>query len=214
MTARFGNEDSQSVAAFSITEDLGPNVSISLFLRARRRSGLLLLLANSSSPILYMRLEAGRVKVQLHDSESLTASKEVHDGEVHFVNMEVGDSRMSLYVAGQKEGDVEVGGVSIQAGDIVYVGGLEEGSVTSEFGGYFKGCIQDLRISGRRLQFFGLDTSVTSFPPELMENVTAGCSGDDMCSVSINEHIGRRLNTNLRRFSTTEALQAKQSQSR
>lgn len=185
------------MAVFSITEELGPNVSISLFLRARRRSGLLLLLANSSSPILHMWLEAGRVKVQLHDSESLMTSKEVHDGEVHFVSVEVVDTRMSLYVAGQKEGDMEVGSVSIQAGDVVYVGGLEERSVTSEFGGYFKGCIQDLRISGRRLQFFGLDTSVRSFPPELMENVTAGCSGDDMCSVSINDHMCRHFATYL-----------------
>uniref|UniRef100_A0A3Q3A4Q5 Crumbs cell polarity complex component 1 n=1 Tax=Kryptolebias marmoratus TaxID=37003 RepID=A0A3Q3A4Q5_KRYMA len=182
VTARFGNEDSQSVTAFSITEDLGLNFSISLFLRARRHSGLLLMLANSSSPILHMRLEAGKVKVQLHGSESLTASRQVHDGEVHFVNVEVVETRMSLYVAGQKEGDVEVGSVSIQAGDVVYVGGLLERSITSELGGYFKGCIQDLRISDRRLQFFGLDTSVRSFPLELMENVTTGCSGDDMCS--------------------------------
>lgn len=184
VTARFGNEDSQSVAVFSITENLGHNISLSLFLRTRRPGGLLLLLTNSNTPVLRMWLEAGRVNVQLHNSENLTASKEVHDGEIHFVNVEVVETRMSLYVAGQKEGDVEVGRVSVQAGDVIFVGGLQEWGVTAELGGYFKGCIQDLRVNDRRLQFFVVDPSLSAFPVELMENVTAGCSGDDICNVS------------------------------
>lgn len=184
MTARFGNEDSQSYAAFTITEDLGHNLSISLFLRTRRRYGLLLVLANSSSQYLHMWLEDGRVTVQLNNLESLRAESAIDDGEVHFVNVEVTEDRMELYVAAQKQGDVEVRTVSVQAGDTVYVGGLLESRTTSVFGGYFKGCIQDLRINDRRMQFFGLDTSVSSFPLEVMENVTAGCSGDNTCSVS------------------------------
>ncbi|KAM6922069.1 protein crumbs homolog 1 [Xenentodon cancila] len=182
VTARFGNEDSHSYAAFTITEDLGQNLSISLFLRTRRHDGLLLVLANSSSQYLRMWLEDGRVAVQLHNVESLKAEKALSDGEVHFVSVEMMDSQMTLYVAGQKQGDVEVRTVDAQAGDTVYVGGLLEKKTTSEFGGYFKGCIQDLRISDRRLQFFGLDTSVRSYPLQLMENVTAGCSGDNTCS--------------------------------
>ncbi|MEQ2159536.1 hypothetical protein GOODEAATRI_024051 [Goodea atripinnis] len=170
--------------AFSITDDLAQNLSISLFLRTRRKNGLLLVLANSSSPYLHMWLEAGRVTLRLHNSESLKARRAIHDGEVHFVNVEVLDGQMSLYVAGQKQGDADVRAVDVQAGDRVFVGGLLEKRTTSEFGGFFKGCIQDLRISDRRLQFFGLDTSVRSYPLEFMENVTAGCSGDNICSVS------------------------------
>ncbi|MEQ2203484.1 hypothetical protein XENOCAPTIV_030825 [Xenoophorus captivus] len=181
---RFGNEDSDSLAAFSITDDLAQNLSISLFLRTRRKNGLLLVLANSSSPYLHMWLEAGRVTLRLHNSESLKARRAIHDGEVHFVNVEVLDGQMSLYVAGQKQGDADVRTVDVQAGDGVFVGGLLEKRTTSEFGGFFKGCIQDLRINDRRLQFFGLDTSVRSYPLEFMENVTAGCSGDNTCSVS------------------------------
>ncbi|MED6240645.1 hypothetical protein ATANTOWER_024898, partial [Ataeniobius toweri] len=180
--ARFGNEDSDSLAAFSITNDLAQNLSISLFLRTRRKNGLLLVLANSSSPYLHMWLEAGRVTLRLHNSESLKARRAIHDGEVHFVNVEVLDGQMSLYVAGQKQGDADVRTVDVQAGDGVFVGGLLEKRTTSEFGGFFKGCIQDLRISDRRLQFFGLDTLVRSYPLEFMENVTAGCSGDNACS--------------------------------
>ncbi|XP_049910208.1 protein crumbs homolog 1 isoform X1 [Epinephelus moara] len=179
--ARFGNEDSQSYAAFTVTDHLGHNLSISLFLRTRRPNGLLLALAsNSSSPYLHMWLEDGRVAVQLDNSESLKAESAIDDGEVHFVSVEVAEGRMALYVAAQEQGDVEVGTVDVQAGDTVYVGSLLD--TASEFGGYFKGCIQDLRINDRRLQFFGTDTLVKYYPLMFMENVTAGCSGDDACS--------------------------------
>lgn len=184
VTARFGNEDSQSYAAFSVTDDLGHNISISLFLRTRRHNGLLLVLANSSSQYLHMWLEDGKVTVQLNNFDSLKAENAINDGEVHFVSVEMVNDRMALYVAAQKQGDVEIRTVNIQAGDTLYVGGLLESRMTSVFGGYFKGCIQDLRVNDRRLQFFGLDTSVSSYPLELMENVTAGCSGDNTCSVS------------------------------
>ncbi|XP_078025025.1 protein crumbs homolog 1 isoform X2 [Epinephelus lanceolatus] len=179
--ARFGNEDSQSYAAFTVTDHLGHNLSISLFLRTRRPNGLLLALAsNSSSPYLHMWLEDGRVAVQLDNSESLKAESAIDDGEVHFVSVEVVEGRMALYVAAQEQGDVEVRTVDVQAGDTVYVGSLLD--TASEFGGYFKGCIQDLRINDRRLQFFGTDTLVKYYPLVFMENVTAGCSGDDACS--------------------------------
>lgn len=184
VTARFGSEDSRSYAAFTVTDDLGHDLSVSLFLRTRRQSGLLLALANSSSQYLHMWLEDGRVTVQHDDFDSVKAASAVDDGEVHFVSVEMAEGRVALYVGAQNQGEVEVGEVAVQAGDTVYVGGLLGRRTTAVFGGYFKGCIQDLRINGRRLQFFGLDTSVRSFPLELLENVTAGCSGDNACSVS------------------------------
>ncbi|XP_023261795.1 protein crumbs homolog 1 isoform X1 [Seriola lalandi dorsalis] len=183
VTARFGNEDSHSYAAFTVTDDLGHDLHISLFLRTRRRNGLLLVLANSSSQYLHMWLEDGRVTVQLNNNfETLRGVSAVNDGEVHFVSVEVAEDHMALYIAAQKQGDVEIRTVDVQAGDTVYVGGLLESKTTSVFGGYFKGCIQDLRISDTRLQFFGLDTSVRTYPLEFMENVTSGCSGDNACS--------------------------------
>uniref|UniRef100_A0A3Q3GYU5 Crumbs cell polarity complex component 1 n=1 Tax=Labrus bergylta TaxID=56723 RepID=A0A3Q3GYU5_9LABR len=174
VTARFGNEDSQSYAAFTITDDLSHNLSVSLFVRTRRHNGLLLALANSSSQYLHMWLEDGRVTVQLDNFESLKAEGAIDDGEVHFVRVEMEKDRITLYVAAEKQGHVEGRTVKVQAGDTVYVGGLLESRTTSVFGGYFKGCIQDLRINDRRLQFFWLDTSVKAFPLELMVNVTSG----------------------------------------
>ncbi|XP_068174900.1 protein crumbs homolog 1 [Antennarius striatus] len=179
--ARFGSEDSQSYAVFSITEDLGERFSISLFLRTRRHNGLLLAVTNSSIQYLHMWLEDGKVTLQLHDHESLKTGSAIDDGEVHFVSVEVEEDRMRLFLAAQEQGRVEVRDFGVRAGDTMLVGGLLGRRMTSVFGGYFKGCIQDLRINDRRLQFFGLDASVRSYPLELMENVTAGCSGDDAC---------------------------------
>lgn len=185
MTARFGNEDAYSFAVFTVTDDLVNNFSISFFLRTRRSGGLLLVLANSSNAYLHVWLEGGKVSVQLDKYESLKSADAIDDGEAHFVSVEVAvDGLIVLYVGTQEQGRVEVRPVSVQAGDTVYVGGLLEARDTAAFGGYFKGCVQDLRISDRRLQFFGLDTTVRSYPLEIMENVTVGCSGDNICSVS------------------------------
>lgn len=185
VTARFGNEDAYSFAAFTVTDDLVDNFSISFFLRTRRSGGVLLVLANSSNAYLHVWLEGGKVSVQLDKYESLKSADAIDDGEAHFVSVEVAvDGLIVLHVGTQEQGHVEVRPVSVQAGDTVYVGGLLEARETAAFGGYFKGCVQDLRISDRRLQFFGLDTTVRSYPLEIMENVTVGCSGDNLCSVS------------------------------
>ncbi|XP_036970789.1 protein crumbs homolog 1 isoform X3 [Acanthopagrus latus] len=183
VTARFGNEDSPSYAAFTVTDDLGHDLSISLFLRTRRDSGLLLALADGSGQqYLHMWLEDGKVTVQLHNAESLKAESAINDGEVHFVSVAMVKDRITLYVQTQRQIEEEVRTVAVQAGDTVFVGGLLGSRKTSIFGGYFKGCIQDLRVNDRRLQFFGLDASVRAYPLEVMENVTAGCSGDNACS--------------------------------
>uniref|UniRef100_A0AAQ4S401 Crumbs cell polarity complex component 1 n=1 Tax=Gasterosteus aculeatus aculeatus TaxID=481459 RepID=A0AAQ4S401_GASAC len=184
VAARFGNEDSHGYAAFTVIDDLDEDFSISLFLRTRRPRGLLLALANSSSQYLHVWLEGGKVTVRLNNFESLKTDSVIDDGEVHFVSVDVLEGRMSLHVAAQKQADVEVQTVNVRAGDTVYVGGLLESWTTSVFGGYFKGCIQDLRVNDRRLQFFGLDASVRSYPLERMENLTTGCSGDNACGTN------------------------------
>ncbi|XP_077463009.1 protein crumbs homolog 1 isoform X1 [Stigmatopora argus] len=181
VTARFGSEDSLSYAAFNVTDDSGQDLSISLFLRTRKPGGLLLAVGNSSWQFLHVWLDNGVVTAQFRDFESLTGESAVNNGEVHFVNVEVSNGRMTLNVAAQKQAEIEVSTDGVLAGDTVYVGGLLESDSTALYGGHFKGCIQDLQINERRLQFFGLDSSMRTFPLEVMENVTAGCSGDNTC---------------------------------
>ncbi|KAJ7986237.1 hypothetical protein DPEC_G00337870 [Dallia pectoralis] len=178
-SARFGKDDSQSYAVFTITDDPGSDITISFFLRTRYHTGILLMLANSTSQYLCLWLDEGQIKVLLHNLEKLTSERVVNDGEIHLVTVVVDGGRMVLYVANQMQGSVEVRFIDIQVGDVLYVGGLVEPKASAEFGGHFKGCIQDLRINDKRLQFFRLDS--TSYLLENMSNVTVGCTGDDSC---------------------------------
>uniref|UniRef100_H3CXT7 Crumbs cell polarity complex component 1 n=1 Tax=Tetraodon nigroviridis TaxID=99883 RepID=H3CXT7_TETNG len=181
VTARFGSEDAHSYAAFAVSEDLGPDLSVSFFLRTRRPGGFILALGNGSSQYLRLWLEDGGLAAQLHRLEILKSRSPVDDGTVHFVSLEVEAGRLRLRVADEVQGEVEAGGVAVEAGHGVSVGELAAGGGTSVFGGSLKGCIQDLRVNDRRLQFFPLDSWVESYPLRLMENVRAGCSGDDGC---------------------------------
>uniref|UniRef100_A0A8C6T4S2 Crumbs cell polarity complex component 1 n=1 Tax=Neogobius melanostomus TaxID=47308 RepID=A0A8C6T4S2_9GOBI len=180
--ARFGNEDAQSYAAFTISDNITDHLSLSLFLRTRRSNCLLLAVPSNNTLSLTVWLEDGRVQVQLHSSDVIKSARAVDDGEVHFVSLELAGGRMTLYIQGERQGHVDVSEIMIQAGDSVLVGGLAERGETAAFGGYLKGCVQDLRINEERLQFFGLDTSVRSYPLVQLDNVTAGCSGDNKCS--------------------------------
>lgn len=166
-------------------QDLDQDLSVSLFLRTRRQDGLILALTNGSSHFLHLWLEDGKVTVQLDSWESLRSEVAVDDGLVHFVSVGVAEKRLTLRVGDQKQGDMEVGSAAVHAGDAVHVGGLPLSRATSVFGGYFKGCMQDVRINDRRLQFFGMDSSVRPLLPKLLENVTAGCTGDNVCRVSV-----------------------------
>lgn len=184
VAARFGTEDAPSYAAFAVSEHLGRDFSISLFLRTRRLQGLVLALGNGSSQYLHVWLEDGRVAVQPHGLQILKSKSPVSDGRVHFVSVEAEAGRMRLLLAAENQGEVEAGGVAVEAGHSVHVGGLAAGGMTSGFGGYLKGCIQDLRVNDRRLQIFPPDSSGKSYPLRLVENVTAGCSEDSGCRVS------------------------------
>lgn len=180
VTARFGNDDAQSFAAFTVSDDVTEPLSLSLFLRTRSRRCLLLAVSGNSS--LVLRLEEGRLLVQLRGVTSVSSTRPINDGEAHFVLLELSQGRLRLRVQGEERGRADVGAVPIRAGDQVFVGGLAEAEATAAFGGYLKGCVQDLRINDRRLQFFGLDASVSSYPLRRLENVSEGCSGDDTCS--------------------------------
>ncbi|XP_033051905.1 protein crumbs homolog 1 isoform X3 [Trachypithecus francoisi] len=68
----------------------------------------------------------------------------------------------------------------IQKGDVIYIGGLPDKQETELNGGYFKGCIQDVRLNNQNLEFFPNSTNDASLNPVLV-NVTQGCPGDNSC---------------------------------
>ncbi|XP_064847924.1 protein crumbs homolog 1-like [Oncorhynchus masou masou] len=183
ITAKFGNEDVASYAVFSLDDPLGSGtITISMFVRTRRPSGLLLVLANSTSQYLRLWLDDGRVKVQVNNFECLAGSKVVSDGHFHLVTVQLEGDSVTLFQSAQSHGTIPIRPVVVQPGDLVYVGGLSDQRASASFGGYLKGCVQDLRINNKRLQFFPIGTLVASYGVEELVNVTQGCISDNVCS--------------------------------
>lgn len=184
ITARFGNKDLESYALFSLDEDPGDTVTISMFIRTRQSSGLLLILANSTSQYLRLWLEKGRVKVQINNFETLTGRGVVSDGHFHLVSVKLEATEAFLFQSAQSQGSMHVRPTQAHPGDLVFVGGLPNSRASASFGGYFKGCVQDLRMNSKRLQFYPIATPVESYSPEKLINVAQGCSSDNACAVS------------------------------
>uniref|UniRef100_A0A674MXW7 Protein crumbs homolog 1-like n=1 Tax=Takifugu rubripes TaxID=31033 RepID=A0A674MXW7_TAKRU len=184
ITARFGNKSLESYALFSLDDDPGDAATVSMFIRTRQPSGLLLILANSTSQYLRLWLEEGRVKVQVNTFETFVGRGLVSDGHFHLVSLRLDATEAVLFQAAQNQGSLQIRPIQAQSGDQVFVGGLPDSRATAVFGGYFKGCFQDLRINSKRLQFFPMAAPVDSHRLERLSSVARGCSGDDACAVN------------------------------
>lgn len=185
ITARFGNKGEESYASFSLDDDPGDTATVSMFIRTRRPSGLLLVLANSTSQYLRVWLEEGRVKVQVHTFETFMGRGLVSDGHFHLLSLRLEPADCFLFLSAQSQGSLRIRPIQAQSGDQVFVGGLPDSRASATFGGYFKGCVQDLRINSKRLQFFPIAPPVESYRLERLASVGQGCSGDNACAVSL-----------------------------
>ncbi|XP_042370547.1 protein crumbs homolog 1-like, partial [Plectropomus leopardus] len=183
ITARFGSKDLDSYALFSLDSDPGDTVTISMFIRTRQSRGLLLILANSTSQYLRLWLEEGRVRVQVNNFETLVGRSAVNDGHFHLVTVRLEGTTATLFQSAQNQGSMSVRPIQAHPGDLVYIGGLPDSRASASFGGYFKGCVQDLRINSKRLQFYRIAAPVESYSLDHLSNVAQGCSSDDACAV-------------------------------
>ncbi|XP_030630629.1 protein crumbs homolog 1-like [Chanos chanos] len=180
--ARFGNEDSESYAVFMVDDDPGDSVILSMFVRTRRPQGLLLVLANSTSQYLRLWLVGGKVRVQINNFESLSGQERIDDGHFHLVTVKTEQGKLTLFQSSKPQGIVSIRNVAIQPGDVVYAGGLPDRRASLAFGGYFKGCIQDLRMGSTHLQFYPIVAAVKSYNLQTLAKVTPGCTSDNSCS--------------------------------
>ncbi|KAB5559433.1 hypothetical protein PHYPO_G00029070 [Pangasianodon hypophthalmus] len=181
--ARFGQEDSLSYAVFPVNNELDlVSFTLSMFLHTHRKSGLLLAVTNRTSQYLNVWLEQGRLTVQIHSSQTVACENVVSDGYLHLVGISITEGQISLLESDTVCASVEASQIYIRTGDKIYVGGMEDADVSARFGGYFKGCIQDLRLNNWRLQFFPFSVPVTFSSPERLVNVLEGCVGDELCA--------------------------------
>ncbi|XP_075340384.1 protein crumbs homolog 1-like [Odontesthes bonariensis] len=184
ITARFGNKDLESYAVFSLDDNPGDTTIVSMFIRTRQSSGLLFILANSTSQYLRLWLEKGKVKVQVNNFETLVGQNVVSDGHFHLVTVKLEGTAASLYQSAQSQGSMTIRHIQAHPGDLVFVGGLPDPRASASFGGYFKGCVQDLRINSKRLQFYPIATPVESYHLEKLSSVAEGCSSDNACATN------------------------------
>nr|XP_023650447.1 protein crumbs homolog 1 [Paramormyrops kingsleyae] len=181
--ARFGNDNWPSYAVFTVDDNPGPNNVISMFIGTTKHAGLLLVIANSTNQYLRIWLDGGFVQVQANDFEMLHGEQFVSDGNFHLVTVETEEDRMSLFQSGQKHGiTTTIQTLQIRPKDKVHLGGLVDQPASSLFGGYFKGCIQDLRVNSKHLQFYPVGTPISSYTLDTIVNVTRGCTSDNICN--------------------------------
>ncbi|XP_041620775.1 protein crumbs homolog 1 isoform X2 [Vulpes lagopus] len=180
VAGRFGQDDSTGFAAFNLDKSYEENVTISMFVRTHRPSGLLLALENKTYQYIRVWLEHGRLAMLHPGSSKLVAKFVLSDGNVHLISLKIQPNKIELYQSSQNLGFISAPTWKIQKGDVIYIGGLPERSQTEAKGGFFKGCIQDIRFNNQNLEFFPNSISNASHNPILV-NVTQGCSGDNMC---------------------------------
>ncbi|KAG5850627.1 hypothetical protein ANANG_G00084450 [Anguilla anguilla] len=174
--------DSPSYAVFRVDDDPGESVAVSAFVRTRKRAGLLWALSNGSGPYLRAWLEDGRVRVQAgHQEAGLRGEQPVSDGSFHLVSVRLERGQASLEQPG-RAGNGPVGGPAGAARGPGPRRGAGGPAGRGAFGGHFGGCVQDLRLNSRRMQFYPIGTPVDGYSLQRLVGVARGCAGDDYCS--------------------------------
>ncbi|XP_063794586.1 protein crumbs homolog 2 [Pseudophryne corroboree] len=177
----FFRENIPSFANFTISQLIGDTFNVSAFIRTLKPDGLLLQISNGTEDYLTIYLKSGQIHVTMLSGKTLSFKENTSDGQKHPISVSFKDGQV---VVSDNSFEKELGQrlpVSISAADTVLVGGMPPGGNIDQWGGYFKGCLQDLRINGYRLEFFppGYE-AIASFHGSI-SNLTEGCVSDNTC---------------------------------
>uniref|UniRef100_A0AAA9SSD9 Protein crumbs homolog 1 n=1 Tax=Bos taurus TaxID=9913 RepID=A0AAA9SSD9_BOVIN len=189
VAGRFGQDDSPGYAVFHLNKDYEEDLTLSMFVRTRRPTGLLLALENGTYQYLRVWLEHGRLAMLTPGSPKLLVTFVLSDGNVRLVSLKIKPNKIELYESSRNLGFLSAPTWKLQRGDVLYVGGLPDRRETEVSGGFFKGCIQDMRLNNENLEFFPNPTSSAAHNAVLV-NVTEGCPGDNLCEPNPCHHGG------------------------
>ncbi|KAG8515117.1 Protein crumbs-1 [Galemys pyrenaicus] len=114
-----------------------------------------------------------------HGSRAMIVKSILSDGNVHLVSLKIKSNKIELYQSSRNLGFISTSTWKSHRGDVLYIGGLPDRKVTDVHRGFFKGCIQYLRLNNQNLEFFPNSINDSSHNPVLV-NVTQVCPGDDM----------------------------------
>lgn len=182
-TWTYGHEKNLSYSAFRILENHGENFTISFLLRSLKHTGLLLQLQREENPYLTVYLKEGTVALYSPHTTLISEAKHVTDGKNNMVTVKLQYGHVVFPKAGHHRA---LGNVSVEAGDVAYVGGLPAGNSMKAWGGNFKGCLQDIRLDNKRLTSEDHLDSEEIYQASTEENVLLGCQSDDTCKVKKN----------------------------
>ncbi|NXS41773.1 CRUM1 protein, partial [Balaeniceps rex] len=181
--ATFGLENSTSFASFTLSESLGANFNISFFIRSRKPNGLLLQISNETDPCLTIYLKDGKLKIEMLSTDTVTFPENLVDGRRRLVALSF---QGGIVGAHQSDTYLELGqlvAIPLLAGYEVYIGGHPNPDSADVWGGYFKGCLQDIQLNSHQIQFFQVENY--SLPQELNRtqngNLVNGCISDNTC---------------------------------
>ncbi|NWX85438.1 CRUM1 protein, partial [Nothoprocta pentlandii] len=180
--ATFGLENSTSFASFALSDSLGANFNISFFIRSLKPNGLLLQISNETGPCLTVYLKNSKLQIEM-SVDTVTFPKNVVDGRRHLVALSFRDGVVRAH---QSDTDVELGqlvAAPLLAGYEVHVGGHPDPHSTHSWGGYFKGCLQDVQLNNLEVQFFQAENYSLLLELNRAENTSLvnGCISDDTC---------------------------------
>lgn len=137
-------------------------------------------LHREGKPYLTIYLKEGTVAIYSPHTTLLSEAKFVTDGNNNLVTVKVNYGHVVFPKAGNNRA---LGNVSVEAGDVAYVGGLPAGKSMNAWGENFKGCLQDIRLDHKRLTTKDHSEGVEVYQASTEENVLAGCQSDDTCKV-------------------------------
>ncbi|CAM9664642.1 unnamed protein product [Bubo scandiacus] len=191
--ATFGLENSTSFASLVLSESLDANFSISFFMRSRKPNGLLLQIRNETDPCLTIYLKNGKLKIETVSTATVTFPENLVDGRRHLVALSF---QGGIVGAHQSDTYVELGQLMagpLLAGYEVYIGGHPNPDSAGMWGGYFKGCLQDIQLNSHQIQLVQVENY--SLPQELNGtqngNLVNGCISDNTCKSEPCQNGGR-----------------------
>ncbi|XP_043914307.1 protein crumbs homolog 1-like [Protopterus annectens] len=182
----FSNENSTGFASFHITNNPGSEFTVSFFIRTLKPDGLVLQIRNMTTSFMSVYLHNGTICSKTH-SDFTNSAMYVADGLKHFIQISVFHGLVHFGPLKETNTTNSVIADSIMAGDIIYMGGLPHEFEDDMHGGFFKGCLQDVRVNNHRMVLFPFKDENYSMPHESYSllNITGvkpSCISDDTCA--------------------------------
>lgn len=148
-------------------------------MRSLKHNGLLLQFYRDGKSYLTVYLKQSTVAIYSPHTTLLSEATQITDGKYHLVSIKITNGHVFFPTSGNHRA---LGNVSIEAGDVAFIGGLPAGKNMNAWGGHFKGCLQDIRLDDKQMSF-GDHPETLEVYPSTKENVLEGCRSDNTCKV-------------------------------